>query len=73
MRKSKDDRARGFVVDLSGDLLMKIYTSNDAEAEPVSIGILKGDGDEKEVLLKDYDSEVYIELIPYSDDIDGRI
>lgn len=69
MRKSKDDRARGFVMDLSGDLLMKIYTSNDAEAEPVSIGILKGDGDEKEVLLKDYDSEVYIELIPYSDDI----
>ncbi len=72
MRKSTENRARGFVMDLSGDVLMRLYTSNAADAYPESVGLLKGDGGEKEVLLKDYDKEVYVELIPYEGEISAK-
>ncbi len=66
MRKSSKVTYRGFLMDIEGDVLMKVFTSNDPNEEPDSMGLLLGDGSEKEVILKPYDCEVYIELTPYS-------
>ena len=56
---------RGFVFDLNGKVLMKIYENEDlSDEKPLAAGLLSGDGSDIEVLLQAYDKYVYVELQP---------
>jgi hypothetical protein len=55
---------RGFVFDLSGKVLMKVFDNDKLEGDPLTAGLLSGDGSDTEVLLQSYDKFVYIELQP---------
>ena len=74
MRDDQDNTHRGFHIDLNGEVMMKVYSGYNADGpvgSPLTLGMLKGDGGQKEVLLKDYNAKVYVELTPHSKTVEA--